>query len=93
MREMAVEEQIQQVLSYVQRELVNIWKENIIKSGDLNYAIVGEFLADLKQKFRREDNKIMKMVKLKRIEQEEKTIEKFVQEFRRVARESEYVEK
>jgi len=59
----------------------------------LNYAIVGEFLADLKQKFRREDNKIIKMVKLKKIEQEEKTIEKFVQEFRRVARESEYEEK
>ena len=68
MREIAVEEQIQQMLLYVQRELVNIWKENIIESRDLSYAIVGEFLANLKQKFRGEDDKIIKMVELRKVE-------------------------
>jgi len=52
-----------------------------------------EFLADLKEEFNRRDNKIMKVVKLKKIEQESKIIEEFVQEFRRVARESEYERK
>jgi len=37
------------VIIYIQRGSVDIWKENIIESGDLSYAIVGEFLADLKQ--------------------------------------------
>ena len=56
----------------------------------LNYKAVGEFLADLKEEFGEEDDKIMKVAELKKVEQGSKTIEEFVQEFRKVARESRY---
>jgi len=48
-----VEEQIQWVLSYVQEESANIWKENILeglKKENLEYKTLEEFLADLKKK-------------------------------------------
>jgi len=51
---------------------VNIWKENIIKnleSRSLNYIIVGKFLSDLKEKLGGGDNKIIKVVELKKVEQ------------------------
>jgi len=44
----------------------------------------------LRKEFGGEDNKTIKMVKLKRLEQKNKIIEKFIQEFRRVGRESDY---
>jgi len=72
---------------------VNIWKENVmedLKNSSLVFAIVGEFLTDLKQKFGVEDNEIIKIAKLKKVEQGGKTMEKFIQEFRRAARESGY---
>jgi len=50
-------------------------------------------LADLKKEFNRRDKKTMKVVKLKKIEQESKTIEEFVEKFRKVARESKYERK
>jgi len=39
-----------------------------LKKESLEYKTVGEFLADLKKEFSREDNKIMKMAELKKIE-------------------------
>ena len=48
-----------------------IWKENIIKdleSRNLSYAIIGEFLSDLKQEFSGGDDEMMKVAKLKKIE-------------------------
>jgi len=44
----------------------------------LSYAIVGKFLADLKQEFRKKDNETMKIVILRKVKQEGKTIEEFV---------------
>ena len=44
----------------------------------MNYAIVKEFLLDLKKTFENRDDKIIKIVKLKKIKQENKIIEKFV---------------
>jgi len=58
--------------------------------GNLEYKIVENFLADIKKEFGREDDKTIKVAELKKIEQENKTIEKFVQEFRKIARESSY---
>ena len=49
-----------------------------------------EFLADLKKKFNKGDNNIMKVMELKKMEQESKIIKEFVQEFRRTVKESEY---
>ena len=93
MRGVAVEEQIQWVLSYVQEESVDIWKENVLEDleeGKLEYESVGKFLAAIKKKFRREKEESIKVAELKRLEQGGRTMEEFVQEFRRVARRSRY---
>ena len=45
---------------------------------------------NLKREFGGGDNKIMKIARLKKVEQESRMIEEFVQEFRRTARGSEY---
>lgn len=59
-----------------------------LKKGSLEYEIVGELFADLKKEFNRGDDKMMEVAELKKVKQENKTIEEFVQEFRRAARES-----
>jgi len=56
----------------------------------LEYETVGEFLAEIRKKFRGGDEESVKVAELRRLEQEGKTIEKFMQEFRRVARGSRY---
>lgn len=61
-----------------------------LKSGNLSYTIVGKFLSDLKKEFGRKNNEMMKITELKKMEQEVKTIEKFVQEFKRVVRSIRY---
>ena len=52
--------------------------------------MVREFLSDLKKEFSRRDNETLKVLKLKKVEQGNKTIEEFLQEFQRAARESSY---
>ena len=72
---------MQWVLPYIQRGLADIWKENMIENletGILNYAIVRKFLSNIKQEFGEEDDKTIKVAELKRMEQESKTIKKFV---------------
>jgi len=54
---------------------------------------VGEFLANIKREFRRGDNETMKVVELKKVEQGSKTIEEFIQEFRKAMRGSRYEER
>jgi len=69
-----------QIQALMTRE-ADIWKENILKNleeENLKYEIVGKFLADLKKEFGEGDNKIIKVVELKRIEQENRTMEEFV---------------
>ena len=56
----------------------------------LEYESVGEFLADIRKEFRRGDKESVKVAELKKLEQKERIIEEFVQEFRRAARESGY---
>ena len=80
----------------MQEGLADIWKENLLEdleAGSLEYKTVREFLADLKKEFRGEDDKMMKVAELKRIEQRNRTMEKFIQEFRRMVRDSEYKER
>ena len=56
----------------------------------LSYAMVRKFLSDLKEECSEWDNKIIKIEELKKIEQWSRTMEKFVQDFRRIVRESGY---
>ena len=93
LRETAVEKQIQWVLSYVQEESADIWKENVLEDleeGELEYESVEEFLAAIKKEFGGEEEGSVKVAELKILEQEERTIEEFIQEFRRAARGSGY---
>ena len=96
MRGKGVEEQIQWILSYVQGGLADVWKENILKdleAGVLEYEIAGEFLAEIRREFGEENKETVKVVELKRMEQGEKKMKEFVQEFRRAAKGSGYEER
>jgi len=55
----------------------------------LEYETVGEFLADIR-KDGEGDKESVEIAKLKRLEQGGKTMENFVQEFRRAAKESKF---
>ncbi len=84
------------MLLYVQREVANIWKENVLEDleeGLLEYEIVEEFLAEIRKEFGGEEEKLVKVAELKRLEQGGKIMEEFVQEFKRVARGSGYEER
>ena len=61
-----------------------------LKEELLEYKVAGEFLADIKKKFSRGDKEIVEVAELKRLKQKEKTMEEFIQEFRRAARGSRY---
>jgi len=72
---------------------VDVWKKNILEdleAGILEYEIVGEFLTDIRKEFGEGDKEAVKVAELKRLEQGGKTMEEFVQEFRRAARRSRY---
>ena len=93
MREAMVEEQIQWILSYVQGGSVDVWKENMLEdleTGEIEYKPVGEFLAGLKKEFGGGDEVVVKVAELRRLEQGGRTMEKFVQEFKRTVRGSGY---
>ena len=88
-----VEEQVQWVLTYVQGESVDVWKENImeeLESGEVEYESVEEFFTCLKKEFGGGEEESVKAAELRKLEQGGKTMEEFVQEFKRAARESGY---
>jgi len=79
----------------MQGRSADVWKENILEDLEarlLEYETVGEFLMDIKKEFEEGDEKSTKVAELKRLEQGEKTMKEFVQEFRRAARGSGYEE-
>ena len=61
-----------------------------LKVGLLESEIAEKFLTDIRKEFGGGDEESVKVVELKRLEQGEKTIKEFVQEFKRAARESRY---
>jgi len=96
MREAMVEEQIQWILLYVQRRSADVWKENTLEDlevGEIEYESAWEFLAGLKRKFGGGNKKAVKVAELRKLEQGERTMEEFVQEFKRAVRGSEYKER
>jgi len=92
MREATVEEQVQWVLSYVQGGLADGWKENVeeLETGEIEHEIIEEFLTSLKKEFGRGEEESVKAAELRKLEQGGKTMEKFIQEFKRAARGSGY---
>ena len=88
-----VEEQIYWILSHVQGGSADIWKENMmkeLKAGEIEFELTGKFLAEIKKEFGGRDEELVKVAELKRLEQGEKKMEEFVQEFKRTARGSSY---
>ena len=89
----SVEGQVQWVLSYVQGGSIDVWKENVmekLESGKVEYESAEEFLMSLKKEFGGGEEESTKVAELRKLEQGEKTIEEFVQEFKRAARGSGY---
>jgi len=64
-----------------------------LEREQLEYETSREFLADIRKKFGEENEEIVKVAELKRLEQRGKIIEEFIQEFWRTARESGYEER
>jgi len=61
-----------------------------LEGEKLKYETAEEFLADIEKEFRRGNKETVKVVELKRLEQGEKIIKEFIQEFQRVVKESGY---
>ena len=92
-RGISVEEQVQWVLSYVQGESADVWKENImeeLESEEIEYETAEEFFTNLRKEFGGGEEESVKAAELRKLEQGGRTMEEFVQEFKRVARRSGY---
>jgi len=50
-------------------------------SHNTEFGLAGKFLLELRKKFGERDKELVKVAKLRRIEQERRNIEEFVQEF------------
>ena len=71
----------------------DVWKENVMEElelGEVEYESVEEFLMSLKKEFGGGEEELVKAAELRKLEQGEKTMEEFVQEFKRAARGSGY---
>ena len=93
MRGTSVEEQVQWVLSYVQGGSADVWKENVMEElelGEMEYETAEEFFTNLRKEFSGGEEESVKAVELRRMEQGGKTMEEYMQEFKRAARGSGY---
>jgi len=61
-----------------------------LKSGKVEYELAEEFLTSLKKEFGGEEEELVKAAELRKLEQGGKTMEEFVQKFKRAARGSRY---
>ena len=61
-----------------------------LETEEIEFESVGEFLAEIKKEFGGEDKESVKVAELKKIKQGERTMEEFVQDFKKTARESGY---
>ena len=81
------------ILSHVQGGSVDVWKENVmekLESGEIEYEIAEELLTILKKEFGGGEEESVKTAELRKLEQEGRTMEEFVQEFKWAARGSGY---
>ena len=61
-----------------------------LEAGELEFKMVGEFLAEIKRKFGGGEKEAIKAAELRKLEQRGRTMEEFVQEFKRAVRGSGY---
>jgi len=77
----------------VQGGATDVWKENVmeeLEAGEIEYETAEELLISLKKEFGGEEEESVKAAELRKLEQGGRTMEEFVQEFKRVARGSRY---
>jgi len=77
----------------VQGGSADVWKENImeeLESGETEYETAEEFFTSLRKEFGGGEEELVKAAELRRMEQGGKTMEEYVQEFKRAARGSRY---
>ena len=70
-----------------------MWKENVmeeLEAGEVEYESVEEFFTILRKEFGGREEESVKAAELRKLEQGRKTMEEFVQEFKRAARGSGY---
>ena len=70
-RDVKIEEQVQWILMYIQGGSANVYKENLleeIEAGEVQFSLVGDFLAELKREFGEDNNKSTQVDELKRVE-------------------------
>ena len=61
-----------------------------LETREIEFELAGEFLAEIKKEFRGGDEKLVKVAELKKIKQGRRTMEEFIQDFKRTTRESSY---
>ena len=84
---------ITQVLSYVQGEVVEVQKDNLLDElleGELELKTVEELFKKIKNKFGKTTKEKRKVEQLRTIKQGERTCNKYIQEFKKTVRESRY---
>jgi len=81
--------QVAWVLSYVQEEVAEAWKDNLLDEltkGELRVETAEQLFTKIRNNFRETLEEERKIEQLRTIEQEGRTCNKYVQEFKKVAR-------
>jgi len=85
--------QVAWVLSYVQEGIVKVWKDNLLDElakGESEVESAEQLFAKIRNNFRETSEEERKIKQLRTIEQGRRTCNEYVQEFKKVARESSY---
>ena len=61
-----------------------------LETEEMEFELAGEFLAEIRREFGGGDEELVKVAELKKIEQEGRTIEEFVQDLKKTVRRSSY---
>jgi len=81
------------VLSYIQREVTEVWKDNLLdelSKGELEVETVEELFSKIRNKFGKTVEEERKIEQLRTIKQGGRICNEYVQEFKKIARESSY---
>ena len=93
MIEEAVMTQVAWVLSYVQGGVVEAWKDNLLDElakGESEVELAEQLFMKIRNNFGETSEEERKIEQLRMIEQGRRTCDEYVQEFKKVARESSY---
>jgi len=96
MAEEAAVTQVAWVLLYVQRGIVEAWKDNLLDElakGESEMELAEQLFTKIRNDFGETLEEERKIEQLRTIEQGERTCNEYVQEFKKVARESGYEER